>query len=121
MVSESTSSASISGPKLGRAVIGQRYAVDDELGLILRASGMEDGVAFVEPAGLGVDQILQGAAGKRRGRSAMPVRPDDWWHRRCSGSSSVPPAVTFTAVLMAAMLSLTIYSVGRAERISIRL
>ena len=51
------------GAEAGGAIVGEGDAVDDELGLIFRAAGMEDGVAFVEPAGLGVDEVLQGAAG----------------------------------------------------------
>ena len=47
----------------GRAIVGEGDAVDDELGLVLGAARMQDGVAFVEPAGLGVDEILQGTAG----------------------------------------------------------
>jgi hypothetical protein len=37
------------------------------LSLIFGAAGMQDTVAFVEPAGLRVDEILQRAAGQRRG------------------------------------------------------
>jgi hypothetical protein len=36
----------------GRAVIRERYAIDDKLRLVFRTAGMEDGVAFIEPAGL---------------------------------------------------------------------
>ena len=55
------------GAEAGRAVVGERDAVEDELSLIFRAAGMEDGVAFIEPAGLGVDEIDERAAGQRRG------------------------------------------------------
>ena len=53
------------GAEAGRAVIGERDAVDDELGLIFGASGMKDGIAFVEPAGLGDDEIGERTAGER--------------------------------------------------------
>src|SRR5208282_6406041 len=36
----------------GRAIVGQRDAIDYKLRLILRAAGMQDGIAFIEPAGL---------------------------------------------------------------------
>ena len=52
------------GAEAGRAVIGERDAVDDELGLIFLASGMKDGIAFVEPAGLGDDEIGERTAGR---------------------------------------------------------
>ena len=51
-------------PETRGTVIGKGNSIDHKLGLILRASGMEDGVAFVEPAGLRVDQVDQGAARK---------------------------------------------------------
>ena len=47
----------------GGAVIGERNAVDDELRLVLRAARVENRVAFIEPARLRVDEILQGPAG----------------------------------------------------------
>ena len=47
------------GAEAGRAVVLKRNAVDDDLGLIFGAAGVEHGVAFVDPAGLGVDEILQ--------------------------------------------------------------
>ena len=46
----------------GRAIVRQRNAVDHKLGLILRAAGMQDGIAFVQPAGLRIHQVLQGTA-----------------------------------------------------------
>ncbi len=52
------------GAEAGRAVVDEGDAVEDELGLVLGAAGVEDGVAFVEPAGLGVDEVLDGAAGE---------------------------------------------------------
>ena len=51
------------GTEAGGAIVGEGDAIDDELSLVLGATGMEDGVALVEPAGLGVDEVLQGAAG----------------------------------------------------------
>ena len=71
------------GAEAGRTIVGERDAVDDELSLILGAAGMEDGVAFVKPAGLRVDQVLQGAAGERRGTLGdMLAGRDGWKHRR---------------------------------------
>src|SRR5579862_2191919 len=52
------------GAKAGRAVVGQRNAVDDKLSLIFRAARMEDGVAFIKPAGLRVDEVGEGTARK---------------------------------------------------------
>ena len=46
----------------GRAIVGQRDAVDHKLGLIFRTARMQDGIAFVEPAGLRVHQVLQRTA-----------------------------------------------------------
>ncbi len=55
------------GAEAGGAVVGEGDAVDYELSLIFGAAGMENGVAFIEPAGLGVDEINHGAAGERCG------------------------------------------------------
>ncbi len=49
--------------KTGRAVVGEGNAIDDELGLIFRAARMQNSIAFVEPAGLGIDEVLQRASG----------------------------------------------------------
>ena len=43
------------GAEAGRAIVGERNTIDDKLGLVLGTARVEDGVAFVEPAGLGVD------------------------------------------------------------------
>ena len=53
------------GAEAGGAVVLQRNAIDDDLGLIFGAARVEHGVAFVQPAGLGVHEVLQGAAGDR--------------------------------------------------------
>ena len=53
------------GAGTGRTIVGERDSVNHELGLILGAAGMENGVAFVEPAGLGVDEIWKRAARER--------------------------------------------------------
>ena len=37
----------------GRAIVGKRNAVDDELRLIFGAARMQNRIAFIEPAGLG--------------------------------------------------------------------
>ena len=78
---------------------------------------MEYGISFIEPAGLRIDEVGNGPSGKRRG--AIGYRFGVEVIDR-SGSSSVVSAVTLTAVLRAAMLSLTTYSMGRAEWISMR-
>ena len=52
-----------SGAEAGRAIVLQWNAVHNDLGLILGAAGVEHGVAFVQPSGLGVHEVLQGAAG----------------------------------------------------------
>ncbi len=57
------------GAEAGGAIVGERNAIDDELGLVFRAARVENGVALIEPAGLGVDEILQGPAGN--GAEAM--------------------------------------------------
>lgn len=49
--------------KAGGAVVGERNAVDDELSLILGTAGVEDGTAFEEPAGLGINKVDERAAG----------------------------------------------------------
>ncbi len=81
---------------------------------------MQHRTAFVNPPGLGVDEIGQRPPRKRGVASSnglqASIRLLDVVRL---GSSSVPSAVTFTAVLEAAMLNLTRYSVGSAERISI--
>jgi hypothetical protein len=46
------------GPEAWRAIVSEGNAIDDELGLVFRPARMEYGVAFVKPAGLGVDEIL---------------------------------------------------------------
>ena len=46
------------GAEAGGAVVLQGDAVDDDLGLVFGAAWVEDGVPFVDPAGLGVDEIL---------------------------------------------------------------
>jgi hypothetical protein len=51
------------GAEAGGAVVGERDAIDDELGLILRAARVQNGVAFVEPAGLRVHEVLQDRPG----------------------------------------------------------
>src|SRR5271166_715690 len=56
--------------------------------------------------------------GSEAGRSAMACSSKWLVALLCSGSSNVPPVVTFTEVLRAAMLILTAYAVGKAERIS---
>ena len=60
----------------GRAIVGKRNSVDHKLRLVFRSARMEHRIAFVEPAGLRIHQILQGAAGQR-GRSILNgVRAD---------------------------------------------
>jgi hypothetical protein len=51
------------------AVVGERNAIDDKLRLVLRASRVQHRVAFIEPARLGVHEILQRPAGN--GTEAM--------------------------------------------------
>ena len=46
----------------GRAIIRQRDAIHHKLRLILRAARMQHGIAFVQPAGLRIHQILQRTA-----------------------------------------------------------
>jgi len=46
------------------AIVHQRDSVNDELGLVLGATWVEDGVAFVEPPWLGVDEVLERAPGQ---------------------------------------------------------
>jgi len=53
--------------KTGGAVIRERNAVDHKLGLIFRATRMEHGVAFVKPAGLRVDEVLDRTTRQRAG------------------------------------------------------
>jgi len=53
------------GAEAGGAIVGEWDSVDDELRLIFGASRMKDCVALIEPSGLGVNQILNGAAGER--------------------------------------------------------
>ena len=60
----------------GRAVVGQRNAIHYELRLILRAARMQDRIALVEPAGLGVHQILNRAAGQRSQAALDGLRAD---------------------------------------------
>ena len=66
MVMESTSLAPISGTKAGRAIVGQRNAIDHKLRLVFGAARMQHRIAFVEPARLRIDQVLNRAAGQRR-------------------------------------------------------
>ena len=49
--------------KTGRTVIGERNTVDHELCLVFGATRMQHGVAFVQPAGLRIHHILDGASG----------------------------------------------------------
>ena len=56
-------------PEAGRAIVRQRNAIDHKLGLILRATRVHDGVAFIEPPRLRIHQVLQGTARNR----AQPV------------------------------------------------
>jgi hypothetical protein len=105
------------GTKAGRAIIGERNAIDDELGLILRASGVEHSVAFVEPARLRIDQVdrPRGREATRVGRR-WPARPGGWSSHFVQDRAACLRPVTFTAVLRAAMLSFTAYSwAGRSE------
>ncbi len=63
-----------------RAVVREGYAVDHELRLIFRATRMEDGVAFIEPSRLGVDEVLNGTAGQR-GETLLYLLRADLHHR----------------------------------------
>ena len=53
------------GTEARRAIVRERNAVDHELRLVFRAARMQHGVAFIEPARLGVHQILQRTPGDR--------------------------------------------------------
>ena len=79
---------------------------------------MQGRAAFVDPSGLGVYKIGQRPSGKGCRRPVMACVSMRLLEVVWPGSSSGLSAVTFTAVLRAAMFSLTRYSVGRAERIS---
>src|SRR3982074_836339 len=59
-----------------RAIVSKRNAVDHKLGLIFRTARMQNGVAFVDPSGLGVDQVLDGTAGQRREALLNLLRSD---------------------------------------------
>ena len=60
----------------GRAVVGQRDAIEHELGLVFRAARMEDRVAFVEPSRLRVHQVLQRTARQRCDAIGNGLRAD---------------------------------------------
>ncbi len=55
------------GAEAGRTIVGEWNAVDHELRLVLGASGMKHGVAFIEPARLRIDEIGHGAPRNRGG------------------------------------------------------
>src|ERR1700751_3127567 len=63
-----------------RAVVREGYAVDHELRLIFGAARMKDGVAFVEPSWLRVDQVLNGTSGQR-GETLLYLLRADLHHR----------------------------------------
>ncbi len=58
------------GTKAGRTVVGERNAVEDELGLIFGAAWVKNRIAFIEPAWFRVHQVLHGTAGQR-GQSVL--------------------------------------------------
>src|SRR5258708_6212594 len=51
------------GTGSGRAIVGQRDSVDNELSLIFGASGMQHPAAFIDPSGLRVHEVGKRAAG----------------------------------------------------------
>jgi len=59
-----------------RAIVGQRHSIDHELGLIFGASGMQHRAAFINPSGLGADQVRKRAAGERRSAVGDGLRID---------------------------------------------
>ena len=95
------------GAEAGRTIVGEGNAIDDELGLILGAAGMEDGIAFVEPAGLRVDEIGQRAAGERGRAVGDFLLIDMVGGAGAFGVEKSGLRGDLTAVLRAAMLSLT--------------
>ena len=60
----------------GRAIVGQRNAVNHELGLILRAPRVQYRIAFIEPARLAVHQILNRTAGQGSQAALDGFSPD---------------------------------------------
>jgi len=62
MVIDSTSSASIAGPKLGER-LSVRECRREQTGFDIPNPRMEHSVAFVEPSGLRVHQVLHGTPG----------------------------------------------------------
>src|ERR1700740_1531168 len=51
--------------KAGRAMVREGNAIHNELRLIFRAARMQDGIAFIQPARLRIDEILQRAPRNR--------------------------------------------------------
>jgi hypothetical protein len=63
-------------------VVGQRQAVDHELGLVLRSAGMQNAVGFEEPAWLRIHQLGERSTGQRRRAPLQRVGADPVRRRR---------------------------------------